>query len=74
MLPVGFESPNPPNFPDSQDQVQVRAHEEVHRRPGLRAQEGVQALPQDGLPQGPRPGRASDDDSIPFPQSNIPDQ
>ena len=36
--------------------MQVGSHQEVLRRPGLRAEKGVQALSQDGLPQGSRPG------------------
>ena len=44
------------NLSDSQDKVQVGPHQEMLRRSGLRAQKGVQTLPQDGLPQGSRPG------------------
>ena len=39
--------------------MQVGPNQEVLRRPGVRAEEGVQALPEDGVPQGSDPGETN---------------
>ena len=41
----------------AKNQVQAGSQEEVQGRARVRASQGVQGLPQDGLPQGPHPGQ-----------------